>query len=182
MEISEAVTKAMLARWLVHRDGLVWLCAMAQQAPDGTGVEVGIYVGSSLIAWSLIRKGRGECIGVDNWAYIQQGTPQQREKCYHNIEVSGSPAKVLEMNSLQAAHVVQAPLAFIFIDGDHAYESVKQDIAAWTPKVMPGGIVAFHDYGAKKHAGVKRAIDEWQLSAQWIYLGEAATTAGWKRP
>jgi hypothetical protein len=182
MDINAIVGKAMKARWLVHRDGLVWLCAMAEQAPDGTGVEVGIYVGSSLIAWSLVREGRGDCIGVDNWAYSQQGTPQQREKCFHNIEAAGSPATVLEMTSLTASHIVKAPIAFLFIDGDHNYESVKQDIASWTPKIMPGGIVAFHDYGARRHPGVKQAIDEWQKRAQWQYLGEAMTTAGWKRP
>lgn len=181
MEISEAVTRAMRARWLVHREGLEFLCKLAQQAPDGTGVEVGIYVGSSLIAWSLVREGRGDCIGIDNWAYTEN-TPQQREKCYRNIEVSGAIATVLEMTSLEAATVVQAPLAFVFIDGDHAYESVKKDIAAWSVKVMPGGIVAFHDYGAKRHQGVKQAIDEWQRIAQWKYLGEAATAAGWMKP
>lgn len=181
MEISEAVTRAMKARWLVHREGLEFLCQLAQDAPDGTGVEVGIYVGSSLIAWSLIREGRGDCIGVDNWAYTEN-TPQQREKCLRNIETAGSSATVLEMTSIEAAQVVQAPLAFVFIDGDHAYESVKRDIEAWTPKVMSGGIVAFHDYGAKRHTGVKQAIDEWQRQSQWTYLGEAATTAGWKKP
>jgi len=182
MEISEAVTKAMKARWLVHRDGLNFLCQLARQAPDGTGVEVGIYVGSSLIAWSLIREGRGDCIGIDNWAYAEQGTPQQREKCYHNIEVAGSPARVLEMDSVEAAETVQAPLAFVFIDGDHSYASVKQDIELWTTKVASGGVVAFHDYGAKRHPGVRQAIDEWQLRTPWTFLGETATTAGWQRP
>jgi len=181
MEISEAVGKAMQARWLVHREGLMHLCKLAHMAPDGTGVEVGIYVGSSLIAWSLVREGRGECIGVDNWAYTE-GTPQQREKCLHNIEVAGAVATVLETTSTKAAETVQAPLAFLFIDGDHAYESVKQDIAAWTPKIVPGGIVAFHDYGAKRHPGVTQAIDEWHRKAQWQCLGETLTVIGYRRP
>ena len=86
------------------------------------------------------------------------------------------------MTSLDAAKVVQAPLSFVFIDGDHSYASVKQDIELWTTKIASGGVVAFHDYGAKRHEGVKREIDEWQQRVGWAYMGEAATTAGWMKP
>lgn len=34
---------------------------------------------------------------------------------------------------------------FCFIDADHAYRSVKADIAAWCPKMKPGGVLAGHD-------------------------------------
>ena len=34
---------------------------------------------------------------------------------------------------------------FVFIDGDHRYESVRRDIQAWLPKVRPGGIMGGHD-------------------------------------
>ena len=36
-------------------------------------------------------------------------------------------------------------LDFLFIDGDHSYEGVKQDFEFYSPFVAPGGIVAFHD-------------------------------------
>ena len=50
-----------------------------------------------------------------------------------------------------------ASIDAIYIDGDHRYEAVKNDIKAWLPKVKPGGIVAGHDYGWD---GVKKAVDE----------------------
>lgn len=34
----------------------------------------------------------------------------------------------------------------VYIDADHIYESVKDDIAAWFPKVKPGGWITGHDY------------------------------------
>lgn len=46
---------------------------------------------------------------------------------------------------------------FVFIDATHTYEAVKQDIAAWLPKIKSGGIIAGHDYDWK---GVARAVDE----------------------
>lgn len=46
----------------------------------------------------------------------------------------------------------------VFIDADHRYEAVKADIAAWAPKVRPGGVMAFHDYLIFE--GVTRAVRE----------------------
>jgi hypothetical protein len=37
---------------------------------------------------------------------------------------------------------------------------VARDIAAWLPKVKPGGWLMGHDYGNKPDGGVKRAVDE----------------------
>jgi len=50
------------------------------------------------------------------------------------------------------------------VDGAHDYEAVKSDIQRWVPSVVPGGIVAFHDYGNHDRlpftAGVQPAVDE----------------------
>jgi hypothetical protein len=37
-------------------------------------------------------------------------------------------------------------LDFIYIDANHAYDHVKQDLAMWYPKLKPGGLFAGHDY------------------------------------
>lgn len=55
-------------------------------------------------------------------------------------------------------------LDFVFIDGNHLYENVVADIAAWWPKVKRGGLLIGHDYAVYGDAdgkwGVKRAVDE----------------------
>jgi len=35
---------------------------------------------------------------------------------------------------------------FIYIDGNHNYDSVRQDIDVWFPKVKKGGLLGGHDY------------------------------------
>lgn len=49
---------------------------------------------------------------------------------------------------------------FIFLDGDHRYEIVKQEIELAKKMIKPGGILAGHDYGDQHWPGVKVAVDE----------------------
>lgn len=46
---------------------------------------------------------------------------------------------------------------FIYIDAEHTYKAVKEDIKAWLPKVRHNGIIAGHDFGME---GVKKAVIE----------------------
>ncbi len=39
-----------------------------------------------------------------------------------------------------------APYDFLFIDGDHSTDGVKQDYEMYSPLVRAGGLVGFHDY------------------------------------
>lgn len=47
-----------------------------------------------------------------------------------------------------------------FIDGAHDYQSVMRDIAKATSVLVPGGILAFHDYRGGIDPGVDQAVDE----------------------
>jgi len=44
-----------------------------------------------------------------------------------------------------AARAWATPLSFVFIDGGHAYDTVSADYRNWSPHLMPGGLLAFHD-------------------------------------
>jgi SAM-dependent methyltransferase len=46
----------------------------------------------------------------------------------------------------------------VFIDGDHEYQAVHEDIRWWTPLVAPGGILCGHDY--QDAIGVEQAVGE----------------------
>jgi len=54
-------------------------------------------------------------------------------------------------------------LDFVFIDGNHSYNFVKEDVTEWTKRVKPGGIVCGHDYKVDKtnNYGVIEAVNEY---------------------
>jgi len=49
---------------------------------------------------------------------------------------------------------------FLFIDGDHTYNGVKQDYEMYGPLVRKGGIIAFHDIGLNEEGGVYHLWNE----------------------
>lgn len=53
-------------------------------------------------------------------------------------------------------------LDWVYIDGDHRYEYVRQDLLLYHEKVRLGGIISGDDYdeGVERKGGVKRAVDE----------------------
>lgn len=76
----------------------------------------------------------------------------------------GKRAIILECDSVAAAELVpDKRLDFVFIDANHAYQFVKADIAAWAPKIKPGGWLMGHDYSRE---GVARAVDEIGLEVE----------------
>lgn len=60
--------------------------------------------------------------------------------------------------SRQVAMVWPFAVDLVFIDADHTYEAVKEDIELWKPHVRPGGLLCGHDY--RLFEGVTQAVDE----------------------
>ncbi len=69
---------------------------------------------------------------------------------------------IWRMTSAAAASIVEYPMDFIFLDGDHSRAGVEADIVAWLPHVRSGGTLAGHDYYTVEqhhHPGVREAVD-----------------------
>lgn len=56
-------------------------------------------------------------------------------------------------------------LDFIYIDAQHHYKAVQEDIGLWAKKVRPGGVIGGPDYldgqSDTGEYGVRRSVDEW---------------------
>lgn len=67
--------------------------------------------------------------------------------------------RVLRLTSLQAVNVFPDEFFdFVYIDADHSYRSVIEDIKAWYPKVKRNGFLGGHDY-SPGWPGVQSGVD-----------------------
>lgn len=122
------------------------------------GVEVGVFKGSTFL-YLLENCPDLHLTGVDPWG---PSSRHDMESYYESLMFASGPfgerAKLLRMKSLEAAPLVSdGSLDFVFIDGNHGEKYVREDIAAWRPKVKPGGWLLGHDCNLH---GVRAAIDD----------------------
>ena len=110
----------------------------------GLGVEVGCYDGT--FTKTLAKHYQGEIWAVDYFSDQDfLWYPGLKEKTYENL--AGFNCRIVEATSLEAAEMLEDDsLDWVYIDANHSYESAKEDIAAWYPKVRSGGVVSGHDY------------------------------------
>lgn len=142
----------------------------------GAGAEIGVKSGrySDLVlrAWN----GR-KLLSIDPWQEVdpseyrdtanvaQELHEQHMAQALARLEQHGERSEVWRLTSAVAAtRVADVSLDFVYIDARHDYDSVREDIGLWLPKVRPGGVIAGHDYVdgvfAQGEFGVKRAVDE----------------------
>ena len=76
--------------------------------------------------------------------YGKVWTFDEFKKNINNAKVGDIVLPIVK-TSEEAAKKFNEPIEFIFIDGAHEYELVKLDFELWFPKVINGGIIAFHD-------------------------------------
>lgn len=70
-------------------------------------------------------------------------------------------AIIIREFSVDAAKLIpDASLDYVYIDACHEAPHIGNDIAAWSPKVRPGGVVSGHDY-IYPHRDVITAVDAW---------------------
>ncbi len=152
--------------WLYHR--------IAMQLKDGdVVVEVGVWLGRSIIFLAQECQRLGKKVSfyavdtfkgeLDQPAHVEVvaengGSNRLAFKANCHRCGVGEAIIAIESDSADAATLhADSSLAFVFIDAAHDYDSVKRDVAAWLPKVKPGGILAGHD---AHHKPVMDAVRE----------------------
>jgi len=123
-------------------------------------VEVGSWKGksASYMAVEIANSGKDikfDC--VDTW----EGSPSEdihmndkyvkQNKLYELFLENMKPVEnyytAIKNNSKEASKLYKnKSLDFVFIDAEHTYDAVKNDISYWYPKVKTGGILAGHDF------------------------------------
>jgi Methyltransferase domain len=155
------------------------------------GCEIGVFEGK--LSRVLLENQNVSLIMVDPWTtsddviglgeFHSSLTQDQQDINYANtcinVQEAGTRAKIMRMTSIEASnHVTDDELDFVFIDANHSYESCKEDIEAWFPKVKSAGLVSGHDYNDPRYPewGVQRAVDEFaEKHGYKVELGENFT-------
>ena len=148
---------------------------LAKTATDGLGgpphgVEIGVHAGQSVAYLAVELATRWESAmpaRIDLVDHFAGGVEPVRQALSRAGRVIGDfhQGDSWDMASKYADGV----LDFVFIDADHAYSSVKRDIAAWRSKVRPGGIIAGHDFCRDDALNfgvieaVTEAFDRWEV-------------------
>jgi predicted O-methyltransferase YrrM len=65
-----------------------------------------------------------------------------------------------------AAGAAEDPVDLLFVDSTHEREPTLAEFRAWRPRLAPGAVVAFHDYGHPDFPGVEEAVRELGLQGE----------------
>lgn len=145
-------------------DGLKELIGEASRGE--TAVEIGAYAGQST---ELICDSHkfGRVITIDPYVdgYDPTDAPittyklAEVRRLFYKRAIKYRNLLHLNLLSAEAAGLFQdGSIDFLYIDGNHQYEAVKQDIELFLPKIKHGGLISGHDYTLFE--GVKTAVDE----------------------
>ena len=120
-------------------DGLVDLCVKYLKSTD-TAVEVGCFAGVSSRAIAL-HCGVLHCVDPYTWEAVAQA-----EQMFDSVVGDYPNILKVKLRSVEAAKLFEdGSIDFVYIDADHTYQSVVEDITAWKGKVRAGGYIAGHD-------------------------------------
>lgn len=115
------------------------------------GAEVGVYKGE----FSEKLAGAGlKLYAIDPWRIYKDYTNPRGQKRldeqYEHTKRILSPysnAIILRKTSMEAVEDFEDnSLDFVYIDANHEFRYIAEDLSEWFKKVRPGGIVSGHDY------------------------------------
>ena len=144
-----------------------YLCKVFQKLGYTVGAEVGVRRGRYSKALCEANP-ELKLFCVDPWEECQEGkyTTEKQNKLYDYAvdNLKDCNVTIIRKRSLDAVDDFKdGELDFVFIDGDHKFDAVMQDIIRWRPKVRVGGVVAVHDYYLGE-VGVFHAVEAYVRS------------------
>ncbi|RJR26972.1 class I SAM-dependent methyltransferase [candidate division WWE3 bacterium] len=159
---------------------------------SGIGAEIGVEQGvfSEIICLNNNVK---KLYSIDAWksyrGYRDHVRQQKLDSFYElsKMRLAKYNCEIVRKFSKEAASdFIDGALDFVYIDANHEYAHVQDDIMLWVKKVRVGGIVSGHDYvrrkGQDSFYGVVRAVNEYvienKIEELVIYRGD--TSPSWK--
>ncbi len=134
-----------------------------------SGAEIGVSFGGH--SETILNQTNVEILyGVDSYKHresyenpmnlLQDDFDALYERTKERLSVFGDRFKLIREDSKMAINRIESILDFVYIDADHSYKGVWEDLCVWYPKVRIGGVIGGHDYNHPNFPGVKQAVDE----------------------
>ncbi|WP_372479535.1 class I SAM-dependent methyltransferase [Halomicrobium sp. HM KBTZ05] len=133
------------------RDEIEELASIIKEEQPKSVLEIGTANGGTLYVWSRYLDSTQQLISLDlpdgqfGGGYGERKAEIFREfspsKEFHFVRDNSHRSGVYE----QVDNIADDGLDFLFLDGDHSYQGVKQDFEMYSQLVNDGGIVALHD-------------------------------------
>jgi predicted O-methyltransferase YrrM len=129
-----------------------------------TGAEIGVAQG--FVSEFMCKNIPGlklYCIDAWEWYPHNRWLPKGRaERHYERAKSRLAPYNAILIKKYSMDAIKDIPdnsLDFVFIDANHDFDHVMEDLINWTKKVRKGGIVSGDDYFVFKGAGVIEAVN-----------------------
>lgn len=127
---------------------------VTSQFREGRGAEIGVFKGE--FSKHILSNWDGTLYMIDVWRalgeeYLDSSNHREHLSAYseamNNISGYEDRGIMLRADSKIASDMFpDDTFDFVYIDANHAYDFVKQDIELWYPKVKWGGYLMGHDY------------------------------------
>lgn len=140
---------------------------------NNIAVEIGSYLGASTCFIAAGCKNKSGCVyAIDTWENqaMSEGLRDTYKEFLQNTSAYKDVITPIRSFSVNAAQDFSKAIDLLFIDGDHTYEGVIEDLKSWIPKLKPNAWLILHDTGWAD--GVNQAIKE---VVEPISVGEPLT-------
>lgn len=141
----------------------IYDCAEETATKGGKLAEIGSYYGKSAVIIGGVCANKGaELICIDTFSLdIHYAKKELHHPIYSKFRenVAGLPVSwILKLSSEAHKEIKDGSLDMCFIDGNHHFPVVQDDIDNYLPKIRKGGILCGHDYN--NPCDVKEAVDK----------------------
>jgi hypothetical protein len=145
----------------------LWLAQHLHQPERGCRmVEIGSHAGESASIFATFPMWTNIAL-VDAWlnkpAYLLCSRRMQVDIDAGRVTLHRSLSVDAASDAYYPAVCAAGPPHFVYIDAAHDYDSVRDDLAAWYPKLAPGGLIGGHDYSSA-WPGVTQAVNEFMAA------------------
>lgn len=116
-------------------------------ADKSTAIEIGVFEGYNTVLIGNALRQSGKVYGIDPFFNGKLGVSFGKLIAELYVKRNQLQDKVILIAKLsnEAIDDVPANIDFIFVDGDHSFEGVKNDFQNFSGLLAKDGVIAFHD-------------------------------------